>query len=225
MEKKQIFLIDRHAITREGLRCVIERQPDLMVCGDSQCCQSCRPDLIKLKPDLVVMEAFCHTGFRTDAIVQLRQQSPRLGILVVSTGADVVYAERCLRAGASGYLSKDHSVAEILDGIRKVLRGEIAVAPSISNAILNKWAVGDGARITSTVPVELFTDRELEVFQLIGEGHGTGQVAKKLNLSVSTVETYRQRLKEKLNLATGAELVRCAVCWVQGSGGQQQYHI
>ena len=139
-------------------------------------------------------------------------------------GEESVYAERVLRAGANGYLSKDHSGLEILTGIRQVLRGEVCVSKLITDNIMRR-ITGTAAPVTPVaVPVEEFSNRELEIFRLIGQGHTTGQIAKNLNLSVSTVETYRQRLREKLGLKTGAEVTHRAICWVEGSG-QQNYQI
>jgi LSD1 subclass zinc finger protein len=120
-----------------------------------------------------------------------------------------------LRAGATGYLSKDHSSAELLEGIQQVLRGEICVAKAVAIALLHRAAATPPGAKSSAVPVERFSDRELQIFRLLGLGQSTGQIAKQLCLSVNTIETYRRRLKEKLTLATGAELVRCATCWVQ----------
>lgn len=221
MTQQRIFLIDRHALTRLGLRQLIETQPDLTVCGEADCCQQCLALFDTQLPDLVIVEALCPTGLRTDHIAACRRQHPTLPILVVSTGSDQTYAARLLRAGANGYLSKDHSPAEILAGIRQVLRGEICVGASVNDAILHQWSNRAGG--PTATPLDQFSNRELEIFRLLGQGQGTRQIAQQLHLSISTVETYRLRLKEKLRLATGGELVRCAVRWMEGA--QADYHI
>lgn len=215
MTKKRIFLIDRHALVRDALQHLINAQPDLSVCGESQCCQESLPYVTAARPDLAIIEPLCRTGFRFDVITCLRanQSAPR--ILAISMGEEALYAERALRAGADGYLSKDHPTAAILAGIQQVLRGEVCLPKPVADAIVRRITVTPCDLTKSTVPVEQFSDRELEIFRRIGQGQATGQIAKQLSLSVSTVETYRLRLKEKLGLKTGPELNRCAVCWVE----------
>jgi DNA-binding NarL/FixJ family response regulator len=218
--RKRVYLIDRHVVTRDGLRHLINAQPDLTVCGEGYCCRQDFPRLQATRPDLLVVEVLCRTGLRTDLIASLRESLPALRILAFSTGADCVYAERVLSAGANGYLSKDHTREELLEGIRQVLRGEVCVSQVIVKSILHKWSGRADRPAPVGVPVEQFSDRELECFRLIGEGQTTVQIARGLHVSVSTVETYRLRLKAKLALKTGAELTHCAVCWVE-SGAQR----
>jgi DNA-binding NarL/FixJ family response regulator len=219
--KTKVFLIDRHAVTRAGLRHLVGTQLDLTVCGECHCCQEGAIQLAALDPDLVVMEPLCRTGLRTDVIARLRHEYPELLIFGLSVGDDATHAERVLRAGANGYLSKDHNAEEILAGIRQVLDGNICVAKSVTNILLRKLTDAPGPATPTAVPVDHFSDRELEIFNMIGLGQATGQIAAHLNLSISTVETYRLRLKEKLHVTTATELNRCAICWVEG---RQQNH-
>jgi len=224
MTKKRVFLIDRHALAREGLRCLINAQPDLTVCGEIPSCQDSLPKVVAVRPDLVVIEPFCRSGFCCEFITDLRKLHPVPLILAVSMGEEATYAERILRAGANGFLTKDHSGPEILAGIRQVLRGEICVSHAMAATILQRLTGTTAKAAQSAGLVDQLGNRELEIFRLIGQGQSTRQIAKNLNLGVSTVETYRSRLRLKLGLKTGAEVTRRAICWVEGTG-KQNYQI
>ena len=214
MARNRIFLIDWHAVSREGLRSLITAQADLTVCGEHHSCQECRPDVVAARPDLVVLEPFCQAGFCADFITHLSALRPRLLVFAVSIGEDSRYAERALRAGANGYLSKACSSAEILVGIRQVLQGEPYVSAPLAAEIMQRLTSRAAKTTPSTGPVELFSNRELAIFRLLGQGKTTSQIAKYLHLTVSTVETYRHRLREKLGVKTGTEVTHRAICWV-----------
>ena len=211
-------------MSREGLRSLITAQSDLTVCGEHHSCQESRLDIAATRPDLVVFEPFCRAGFSTDLIIHLSTLRPRPLACAVSIGEESLYAERALRAGANGYLSKACSSAEILTGIRQVLHGETYVSKSPAADIIEPQTSRAAKTTPSTVPVELFSDRELSIFRLIGQGKTTIQIAKFLHLTVSTVGTYRHRLREKLGLKTGLEVTHCAIGWVEDEG-RQSYQI
>ena len=224
MTKKRIFLVDRQALAREGLRSLIAAQADLTCCGERAACQASLPALTAARPDLVVIEPLCSDGFCTDFITDVRALRPAPRVLVVSMGEEVTYAERVIRAGANGYCSKDRSGTEILAAIRQVLRGETAISKSINELLLQRLTTAPNNTVLADAVVDEFSNRELEVFRLIGQGQTTDQITQKLRLSGSAVDTYRFRLREKLGLKTGAELTYRAICWVE-SANRQNYQI
>jgi len=224
LTKQRIFLVDRHALAREGLRSLIDAQADLMCCGERAACQESLPVLAAARPDLVVIEPLCADGFCTDFITKVRARRPAPRILVVSMGEEVTYAERVIWAGANGYCSKDRSGAEILAAIRQVLRGETAVSKSINELLLQRLTTAPAKTVSADAVVDVFSNRELEVFRLIGQGQTTDQISQKLRLSSSAVDTYRLRVREKLGLKTGTELTYRAICWVE-SANRQNYQI
>ncbi len=222
--KKRIFLVDRHALMRDGLRDLINVQPDLTVCGELPSCQEGLAIVTAARPNLVVLEPFCRSGFCAEFITNLCALRPAPQILVVSMGEESIYAERVLRAGANGYLSKDRSGAEILAAIRQVLRGGTAISKSINDLLLQRLTIPSAKTVLADGIVDEFSNRELEVFRLIGQGQTTLQISQNLHLSISAVETYRLRIREKLGLKTGTELTYRAICWVE-SANRQNYQI
>ncbi len=210
-KKHRIFLVEDHPVTREGFAQLINFQDDLIVCGQAGGAIEALKGIEKAKPDLAIVDISLADGNGIDLIKDLSVQHPDLPTLVLSTHDEKVYAERALRAGARGYLMKQEPTSIVLRSIHAVLKGEIAVSNAMRSKLL---AVFHGGRDTAA-GVEALSDRELEVFRLVGEGHGTTEIAAHLHVSVSTVESYRAHIKLKLGLANAMDLVSTAVRWVQ----------
>ena len=211
--KKQILLVDDHPSVREGLAESINRESDLSVCAEASDRHEALQAIEASKPDLLVVDLSLRNSSGMELIKDVHSRWPRLPMLVVSMHDEVIYAERALRAGARGYLTKQEATHNILDGIRRVLRGEIHLSPKTFSIVLERIAAGRAAPADSIV--EGLADRELQVFELTGQGFNTRQIADKLHVDVKTVETYRARIKEKLNLKDASELLQLAICWRQ----------
>lgn len=211
--KRKVFLVDDHPITREGLARLINHEPDLHVCGQANTASKALAEIEASKPDLVVVDVSLTAGpSGLELIKDLVVRHPRLRMLALSTHDETLYAERALRAGARGYVMKQEPIECVMDAIRQVLHGGIYLSQMMNDRVLRK-VTRPGSSPTVT-DVEQLSDRELEVFRLLGQGRGTRQIATQLHLSVSTVETYRAHIKEKLHLGSASELVRHAVEWV-----------
>jgi DNA-binding NarL/FixJ family response regulator len=212
----RVFLVDDHPIVRQGLARLIASEPDLEVCGEADDVPSAVRAINELSPDVVVADLSLKQGSGIDLIKTLQTQSPQIPILVLTMHEEPFYAERALRAGARGYLTKQEASEKILTAIRQVVGGEIYVSDRISPQLLKRLI--SGAPDEDDPLVSRLSDRELQVFLMIGEGLGTQEIADQLNLSVKTIETYRAHLKEKLNLKDARELVQYAIRWVVTHG-------
>jgi len=210
--KQRILLVDDHAIVREGFAELINSRADIETCGQAGSAPEAMTAVQRLKPDMVVVDLSLHGGSGLDLIKNLKALHPFLRILVLSMHDEVLYAERALRAGALGYVMKREDSITFLQAVRDVLDGRVFLSRALHERLLHK-AVGGNVPVHHSGMTHL-SDRELEVFQLIGEGKTTQQIARKLHLSVSTVETHRAHIKDKLHLSNGMELVRRAVEWV-----------
>ena len=212
----RVLLVDDHPIVRQGLARLIGQEADLEVCGEAGDVPSAVQAVNELKPDVVVADLSLKEGSGIDLIKTLGVQASEIPILVLTMHEESFYAERALRAGARGYLTKQEASDKILTAIRQVVRGDIYVSERLSPKLLKRLITG--------VPdeedplVSRLSDRELQVFLMIGEGHGTQQIASQLNLSVKTIETYRAHLKQKLDLRDARELVQYAIRWVVSHG-------
>jgi DNA-binding NarL/FixJ family response regulator len=213
--KRTVFIVDDHPIIRQGLALLINREPDLAVCGDAEEAATALRRIEELKPDLVVVDISLNGPDGLDLLKTIRARDPNLPVLILSMMDELMYAERGLRAGANGYIMKQQATEQVLVAIRRILGGEIYVSERIANKMLHLFVGGSPTEQTS--PVADLTDRELEVFRLIGEGHGTRQIADELHLSVKTVESYQAHIKEKLLLKNGRELVQRAIQWNVGN--------
>ncbi len=209
--KRTIFIVDDHPIIRQGLALLINREPDLAVCGDAQEATSALQLIESMKPDLVVVDISLNGPDGLDLLKNLRSYDPDLPVLMLSMLDEVIYAERALRAGASGYIMKQEATEKVLVAIRRILGGEIYVSDRMASRMMHRF-VGS-APSTDRSPIADLTDRELEVFRLIGEGHGTRQIAEELHISVKTVESYQAHIKDKLSLKNARELVQRAIQW------------
>lgn len=207
--KSAILLVDDHPVMRHGLAQIIAREEDMDVCGEASSAAQAIDMVGQLSPDAIIVDITLEDGDGIELIKDIRARYENVKMLVSSMHDESLYAERALRAGAMGYISKEASREQFLDAIRQVLRGRICVSPAISNRLL-KRAAGKPLEEDRS-PIESLSDRELTVFELIGQGLSTRQIAEKLFLSVKTIETYREHIKAKLNLRSSNELVRHAV--------------
>jgi DNA-binding NarL/FixJ family response regulator len=213
--KSRIMLVDDHPLVRRGLAEIISHEPDLEICGDAGDVQEALREVERAQPDLIVVDLTLKTGHGLELIEKLRDRNPHIKTLVSSMHDETLFAERVLRAGAMGYISKQEPPEMLLRAIRQVLRGEMYLSPRMTSRLLHGVAKG---RSTSQDPVEGFSNREIEVFEMIGQGQTIQQIAMRLHLSPKTVETHREKVKQKLNLKSSAELNRRAVQWVLERG-------
>ena len=207
-----VLIVDDHPIVRQGLKLLINQEPDLIVCGEAENARSVLPAIHDLKPSIAVIDLSLGRDSGIELIKTIRLQHPDLPLLVLSMHDETLHAERALRAGAKGYIMKQEAPEKVIIAIRQVLQGKIYVSDAMGAKLLNKLI--DSSRDEPSSPIELLSDRELQVFQLLGRGLGTRQVADQLNVSIKTVEAYRANIKEKLNLKGSAELVQHAIHWV-----------
>jgi len=210
--KSTIFLVDDHPIVRQGLALLINREADLMVCGDAEEAGSALQRIEELKPDLAVVDISLIGPDGLDLLKNIRTRHPSLPVLILSMLDEALYAERALRDGASGYIMKQEATERVLVAIRRILGGEIYLSDRMASRMLHRF-VGGNQEGPPRSPIADLTDRELEVFRLIGEGHGTRQIAAELHLSVKTVESYQAHIKDKLSLKNARELVQRAIQW------------
>jgi DNA-binding NarL/FixJ family response regulator len=216
--KRRILLVDDHPMTREGLAANINRQPDLEVCGEASNPAEAISALTRLAPDLMVTDMTMPGRSGIEFIKDVHAMQPDLAILVLSMHDEMLFAERALRAGARGYLMKDAGSAKFLEVIRLILGGQSYVSPQMSARLLD--AVTGRRPRGSSSPIEKLSDREFEVFRLLGRGMNTKEVAKALSLSPKTVDVHRGRIKEKLQLKDASSLIHHAVRWVETQAAQ-----
>ena len=208
----RVLIVDDHPAVRDALALWIDQEPDLKVCGEASEIAEALRLVGESRPDVAVVDISLKTGSGIDLVKRIKDRDERVRILVWSMHSDTVYAKRALRAGALGYINKDQATEKIIQAIRRVLAGKVWLSETIADGIL-EGAVGS-RRATNLSPVDALTDRELDVFELIGEGVKTVEIARRLKLSVKTVETYRDRIRHKLDISSGTELARTATEWV-----------
>jgi DNA-binding NarL/FixJ family response regulator len=211
----RILIVDDHPLVREGLTMRLSMQPDLQVCGAAASEDEALSLVNTLSPDLVLIDISLKSGNGIDLVKQIKSRHPSVKMLVVSGFNESLYAERALRAGALGYLHKQESSEKLLDAVSTVLSGKRFISAAMSERLLNQ-AIGAAAAAGS--PIERLSNRELEVFRLIGEGLSTGAIAERLFISPHTIDTHRENIKRKLSLAEAGELTRTAVQWVLENG-------
>jgi DNA-binding NarL/FixJ family response regulator len=210
--KHRVLIVDDHSVLREGLAMVINQEPDLLVCGEAADAPQAIQAVAALQPDAVIVDLSLTSGSGLELIKDVRAQHPDLLMLVLSLHDEELYAERVLRAGARGYIMKRASTTELLVALRKVLSGDVYLSERMASLIVTQ-AVGKRETPANEGPLSSLSDRELEVFQLLGEGHGTRKIARELGLSMKTVSCYRQNIKSKLHLNDATELLHHAVQW------------
>jgi DNA-binding NarL/FixJ family response regulator len=207
----KILIVDDHPVVREGLAMQIALEPDLAVCGEAEDVPSALALLESAWPDLAIIDISLKKGNGLELIGSIKDRYPTTRVLVWSMYAENLYAERALRAGAQGYLHKGQATSQLLDAIRAVLAGKVYVSEELANHLLHRVV---GGKTVERSPIELLSNRELEAFELIGQGQTTEKIATLMNVSPKTVETYRARIKEKLGLSNVTELVQRAAQWV-----------
>ena len=212
--KTHVIIVDDHPVVRDGLASIINHERDFNVCGKADAAADALKAIAELKPDVVVVDISLKNSNGIDLTKSIKARYAKLPVIVFSVHDESIYAERALLAGAKAYLMKDAVSENIIKAIRTVLKGEIYVSKTISNKLLHK-IVGGKSNTTQT-SIENLSDRELEIFRLISEGYKASQIATKLFLSSKTIETYRSRIKEKLNLPNAAELLRYSIKWAKG---------
>jgi DNA-binding NarL/FixJ family response regulator len=212
--KSRIFLVDDHAMFREGLRQLIDREPDFVVSGDAANFEEALAGIARETPDLVITDISLSGSSGIELIKSLKVHYPELPVLAVSMHEESLYAERALRAGAMGYVMKQEPAKAVKAAIRKVLGGDIHLSEKMAAAMLGKLVheKGDEKQVS---PIENLSNRELEVFRMLGEGKASREIAQRLDLSVATINSFRNRIKEKLNFKNSTELILHAVHWVR----------
>ncbi len=207
--KKRILVVDDHPIVRQGLALLINREPDLLVCGEAEEAMGAIHVLASARPDVLIVDISLNGPDGLDLLKNIRTTHPTLPVLILSMHDESIYAERALRAGANGYIMKQEATEKVLVALRRILSGEIYVSDRIANRMLKHYITGSGTLRNSSISD--LSDRELEVFRLIGEGDGTRQIAEELHISIKTVESYQAHIKEKLSLRSARELTQHAI--------------
>jgi len=210
--KSKILIVDDHALVRRGLSGLIGHEPDLEVCGEAATPAEALALFDGRRPDLVVVDLSLQQGHGLDLIRQLKARDEQLRILVLSMHDESLFAERALRSGAQGYINKQEATDKVVYAIRQVLAGRVYLSGAMTERMLQRATSNEP--LTPQSPSERLSDRELTVFQMIGEGVATRVIAERLKLSIKTVETYREHIKSKLGLKNSAELSRHAAQWV-----------
>jgi DNA-binding NarL/FixJ family response regulator len=209
-KKGRVFVVDDHPIVREGISALIDREPDLTICGAAEEARTALEALETLKPDILIVDISLNGPTGLELVRSIRARDAKLPVLILSMHDECIYAERALRAGANGYVMKQEATEKVIAAVRRILGGEIYVSERVANKMLQRFV---GSKPPDHSPVEGLTDRELEVFLLIGEGRGTRQIADELHVSIKTVESYQAHIKEKMSLKSGRELVQQAIQW------------
>jgi DNA-binding NarL/FixJ family response regulator len=210
-KKHRVLLVDDHPIVRQGLALLIDRENDLSVCGEAEGAHSAFHAVATLRPDIVVLDISLSGPDGLDVLKEIRAKTTHLPVLILSMHDESIYAERAMRAGANGYIMKQEATEKVLIAIRRILQGEVYLSDRLTNSMLRQYVRGIAPAQAS--PLENLTDRELEVFRLIGGGHGTRQIADQLHVSVKTIESYQAHIKDKLALKNARELLQHAIEW------------
>jgi DNA-binding NarL/FixJ family response regulator len=213
IRKTRILIVDDHPIVREGLATILHHEQDLEVCGQAEDTFGALSTIADLKPDIALVDISLKQSDGIELTKTIKAQYPELSVLVLSVHDESVYAERVLLAGAKGYLMKDAAADHIVKAVRTILRGEIYVSDAVAKKFMHIIA-GDKAGIAKTA-IDHLSDRELETFRLIGEGLSVSKIAERLHLSVKTIETYRSRIKEKLEIADASQLLQYSIQWAR----------
>jgi DNA-binding NarL/FixJ family response regulator len=212
-KKTRVLIIDDHPLLRQGIAVLINAEKDMEVCGQVDDALVAISKIEKLAPDIIVLDITLKSHNGIELLKNIKARFPQMQVLILSMHDENIYAPRALRAGAAGYVMKHEATENVITALRKILSGEIYMSQEVSSRLLNRMVGGRSSGLMS--PVDELSDRELEVFTLLGKGLGTRPIAEKLHLSVKTIESHRAKIKEKLNLKTANELVHHAIQWVQ----------
>ena len=213
--KHGVFIVDDHPLVREGLTNLINRQSDLVVCGEAKDSAEAIDGMTKERPDIAIIDISLTNESGLELIKQLVKQFPQVALIVLSMHDEALYAERALRAGARGYVMKHETSKNVLTSIRRVIGGDTYVSERIVNRMALRLT--SARRPVATSPVERLSDRELEIFQLLGQGRTPSEIARDLNLSLKTVQAYCARAKEKFGVTSLTQLLRAAIRWDDAS--------
>jgi DNA-binding NarL/FixJ family response regulator len=209
----RVMLVDDHPLMRQGMKTLIEQHKRFEVCGEADNAPRALELVAKLQPDLAVVDISLQSTNGIELTKGLRGLCPTMQVLIISMHDENVYAERALRAGAMGYVMKHEAGDKIIAAMEQILEGEVHLSDRVKSRMLHRFVQHRADVLIS--PMEKLSDREMEVFQLLGNGYGTREIANLLNLSVKTIDSYREHLKEKLGLPTGNDLVRHAIQWTK----------
>src|SRR5450631_806762 len=224
LRARRVLIIDSHPIVREGLRRVIENEDDLVICAEADTARDARNAIKECNPDAIIADIGLNQGDGIELVRDVRAHYAHLPILVLSSHDETIYAERMLSVGANGYIMKQATSEEILVSLRRVLDGEIYVSHDVGCNMIRKSSAR-GTYVSSN-PIDRLSNRELQILHLIGKGMTTRETANSLNLSIKTVESHRQRIKTKLNLHTGTQLVQFAINWFTGQeAGTHRFRV
>lgn len=213
LSQTRILIVDDHPLVRESLTTLIQQQPEFVVCGEAGTQEDAMAAIAATSPNLAIVDISLSRGSGLDLVKEIKTLYPNLAIIVLSMHDESIYAERVVRAGARGYVMKKESTRKVIDAIRHVMNGELYLSPDIMNALAKKFV--SGRLPTSALPVDDLSDRELEVFRLLGQGYETREIAHSLDVSIKTIQTYCARIKEKLRIRNGTELLREAIQWTE----------
>ena len=216
-KRARVLIVDDHPAVRMALALLIGQESDLELCGEAADLSEALRLVADTQPDVAVIDISLKTGCGIDLIQRIKDRNNTVRMLVWSTHSESLYAERALRAGALGYVNKDQATDKIVEGIRAVLEGKVYLSDAMVETMLQR-AVGDERKKLTRSPLDALANRELEVFRLIGQGVKTSTIAERLHLSVKTIETYRERIREKLDLSDGTELAHYATKWLLENG-------
>ncbi len=213
--KSRIFLVDDHPLVREGLANLINGQDDLIVCGEAEDSAGAMAGIVKTRPDVALVDISLKNESGLELVKDLESQCPLVAIIVLSMHDEALYAERALRAGARGYVMKRETTKSVLASIRRVLQGGVYLSEQVVNSMARR--LSSPRKTAASSPVERLSDRELEIFRLLGQGRTTSQIADDLHLSLKTVQAYCARAKEKFGVNSLGELLRAAIRWEDAS--------
>jgi DNA-binding NarL/FixJ family response regulator len=209
--KRRIYIVDDHAMFRDGLRRLIDLEPDLTVCGDAPDAASGLRGISETMPDLVIVDISLDTTSGIDLIKAIKRDYEDMPVLVVSMHSESLYGDRALRAGAMGYVMKSEPAASVIAAIRKVLGGNVHISEKMATLVVSKFVKGEPNQVPS--PLEALSDRELEVFRMLGQGKGTREIAQEMNVALPTVSSFKNRIKEKLQFKNSTEMILYSLQW------------
>src|ERR1035438_5902650 len=209
--KKRIFIVDDHAMFRDGLRRLIDLEPDLTVCGDASDAATGLRAMRESAPDLAIVDISLDTTSGIDLIKAIKRDYEDLPVLVVSMHSESLYGDRALRAGAMGYVMKSEPATTVIAAIRKVLSDNVHISERMATLVVSKFVKGEPEQTPS--PLEALSDRELEVFRMLGQGKGTREIAQEMNVAIPTISSFKNRIKEKLKFKNSTEMILYALQW------------
>jgi len=215
--RTRILIVDDHPIVRQGIEMLISEEPDMSVCGEAESVREALEAIEQTMPDVAIVDLSLKESSGLELIKDIQIRYPKLLVLVLSMRDESFYAERVLRAGARGYITKEEGTERVIEGIRRILEGEIYLSDKLASKMINKFVAGQAG--SSRFSINNLTDREIEVFELIGSGLATREIADELHVSRKTVESHREHIKEKMKLNSATELLKHAIQWVQYHSG------